>query len=374
MNQVCRWGFLSTAGIGKKNWRAIRRSGNGQVVAVASRKQSSAQQFIDECQQWEPFGPEPQAVEGYQELIDRPDIDAIYNPLPTALRKEWTLKAIAAGKHVLGEKPAGVHAGDVEEILAAAKAKGVQYMDGVMFMHSGRMLHLRQVLDEGSTIGAIRRVATQFSFCGDETFRTENIRSMSQSEPHGCLGDLGWYCLRMILWTLQWQPPRQVIAHTLATIQGKGSPSPVPASFSGELFYDQGLSASFFCSFLTHHQQWCHISGDRGFASIEDFVLPFHGTEVDFHVSQHHFMADGCDFHMERHTKRHAVPEYSSGRPTAQEVSLFQKFSQLVLDRNHDPSWGQMTLATQQLLDACWQSAQSNGAPVAIDSGRFAKV
>jgi hypothetical protein len=55
-------------------------------------------------------------------------------------------------------------------------------------------------------------------------------------------------------------------------------------------------------------------------------------------------------------------------------VSLFQKFSQLVLDRNHDPSWGLMTLATQQLLDACWQSAQSNGAPVAIDSGRFAKI
>ncbi len=135
----CRWGILSTAGIAKKNWRAIRMSGNGVVRAVASRNLESANAFIDACQTEVPFEERPQSVEGYQALLNRNDIDAVYIPLPTGLRKEWILAAARAGKHILAEKPAALTSEDLREILDECEKHQVQYMDGVMFMHSQRL-------------------------------------------------------------------------------------------------------------------------------------------------------------------------------------------------------------------------------------------
>ncbi len=364
--KVCRWGFMSTAGIGKKNWRAVRRSGNGTIVAVASRSLDSANAFIDECQKYEPFSPTPVALDSYEKLLADKNVDAVYIPLPTGMRKEWILKAIAAGKHVMAEKPAGLHASDLEEILAKAEEKHVQYMDGVMFMHSERLPKLREVLDDGVSVGAIRRIATQFSFYGDEIFRTSNIRSISQSEPHGCLGDLGWYCIRMILWTLNWQMPKSVIGRTLTPFRGHGSQEEVPGEFSADLFFDDGVSASFYCSFMANHQQWFHVTGEKGYVLLNDFVLPYCGPEVAFDVVQNEFVADGCEFHMENHQTRHAVHEYASGRATAQEVSLFRNFGHFVGNGKLDNRWGQYTLKTQRVMDALWESSKRNAQQVAI--------
>lgn len=368
---TCRWGILSTAGIAKKNWKAIRRSGNATVAAVASRSASSAAKFIEECQSFEPFAQVPDAVEGYDALLQRKDIDAVYIPLPTGLRTEWVLKAANAGKHVLAEKPAGMNAGEVNEILRTCEKNKVQYMDGVMFMHSARLPKLRATLDDGKSVGEIRRVMTQFSFCGDEAFLKTNIRSMSPTEPHGCLGDLGWYCIRMILWTLKWKAPRQVIGRTLREIQGNGSPEGVPGEFAADLLFDNGLSASFYCSFLTQHQQWVNISGDKGFVTIPDFVLPYHGPEVGYDVCNNEFVTDGCDFFMDHHVRKETENEYSQGRATAQEVSLFRNFSSLVNSGKLDPHWGKITLATQMIIDAAFQSARNGSKPVDIPADVF---
>ena len=111
---LCRWGILSTAGIARKNWQAIHNSGNGTIVAVASRDAAKAQQFIDECQADVSFATAPEAIGGYDELLGRDDIDAVYIPLPTGLRKEWVIKAAQAGKHVMCEKPCAIHADGFE--------------------------------------------------------------------------------------------------------------------------------------------------------------------------------------------------------------------------------------------------------------------
>ncbi len=360
----CRWGILSTAGIARKNWRAIRRSGNGVIVGVASRNRSSAKSFIDECQSAEPFAQTPDAIEGYQTLLDRKDIDAVYIPLPTGLRTEWVLAAARAGKHIVAEKPAGLNAGEVEQILDTCTKHGVQYMDGVMFMHSARLPQIRKTLDDGISVGNIRRISTQFSFCSDSEFRSKNIRSSSLAEPHGCLGDLGWYCIRMILWTMGWKKPLHVVGRTIDVFQGEGSPQPVPAEFSGEMQFEGGVSAGFYCSFKTHHQQWAHISGDKGFVYVPDFVLPFHSAEVGFEVSNNEFLVDGCDFNMEKHLRMETVREYSSGRLPAQEVNLFHTFNQIVLSGKRQDVWGQMTLDTQRVLDALWSSANQGSKPI----------
>ena len=124
-------------------------------------------------------------------MLANEEIDAIYLPLPTGLRAEWAIKAAQAGKHLLCEKPCGIDLAELDEILAACKEAGVQFMDGVMFMHSARLKDLRQTLDDGKSVGKLRRIATQFSFCALEEFLTGNIRMHSDLEPSGLHGRLG---------------------------------------------------------------------------------------------------------------------------------------------------------------------------------------
>ena len=362
----CRWGILGTAGIARKNWKAIRLAGNASVVAVASRNEASAKRFIDECSAQVPFETKPAAVGSYEALLARDDIDAVYIPLPTALRREWVIKAAEAGKHVLGEKPAALNAKEVSEMLDACKRHKVQYMDGVMFMHSQRLPMLRTLLDDPNQLGQVRRLVSQFSFAGDAAFCESNIRTSSDLEPYGCLGDLGWYCVRFFLWALKGQLPTEVRARTLTPLQGKSSPSPVPGELSAELIFPGGVSASFYCSFLTENQQWMHVSGSKGYLKLNDFVLPFHSPEVEAFVGQDVFNVDNCVFNMENHVHRFAVAEYSAGASNAQEVNMIRTFSDLIIQKKVDEQWPEWTLKTQQVLDACFKSAAQNGAAVTL--------
>lgn len=139
---ICRWGILGTAEIARKNWLAIRNAENCALTAVASREPERCRRFIAECQRHAPFDPPPRPFASYEELLASDTVDAVYVPLPTSIRKAWLIRAADAGKHVLSEKPAGASADDVREILAACRRNGVQFMDGVMFMHSGRMVEM----------------------------------------------------------------------------------------------------------------------------------------------------------------------------------------------------------------------------------------
>lgn len=362
----CRWGILGTAGIARKNWKAIRLAGNASVVAVASRNEASAERFIHECSSQVPFEKCPAAVGSYEALLERQDVDAVYIPLPTALRREWVIKAAEAGKHVLGEKPAALNAMEVAEMLSACKRNKVQYMDGVMFMHSQRLPMIRKILDDQNQLGQLRRMASQFSFAGDAAFCETNIRTSSELEPYGCLGDLGWYCARFFLWVLKGQMPVEVRARTLTPLQGKSSPAPVPGEFSAELIFPGGVSASFYNSFLTENQQWVHLSGSQGYLKVNDFVLPYHAPEVEAFVGKDVFNIDNCVFNMENHLQRFATLEYASGAANAQEMNMIRTFSDLVLKKSIDDQWPDWTLKTQKILDACFLSASQNGQAVAV--------
>ncbi|MEZ6124149.1 MAG: Gfo/Idh/MocA family oxidoreductase [Planctomycetaceae bacterium] len=363
-DKTCRWGFLSTAGIAMKNWHSVAASGNGQVVAVASRSVEKAQKFIDACQVSVPVCHSVDAVGSYDALLQRSDIDAVYIPLPTGLRTEWVVKAANAGKHVMVEKPCGVTADDVQAMIDACNKAGVQLMDGVMFMHSARLPQLRAVLDDGVSVGDIRRIASQFSFCADEAWVASNIRASSDLEPAGCLGDLGWYTIRMTLWTMKYEMPTEVRGRILFGASRADSPHPVPMEFQGELHFASGVSATFYNSFRGNHQQWVNISGSKGYVELKDFVLPYFGSSSSFDVANHNFVADGCRFNMEKHLKTVSVPEYSNNAATAQETNLFRNFAELVLSGKVDPHWPDIALKTQIVLDAALQSAHNNCVPV----------
>lgn len=228
-----RIGILSTAGIARKNWRAIRDSGNAVVTAVASRDPARSRQFIDLCQSEAPADTAPAALGSYEALINAKDVDAVYIPLPTGLRKEWVLRAAAAGKHVICEKPCGLKLADVIEMTDACEKHGVQFMDGVMFMHNPRLGRLREVLDDPKAVSPIKRMMSVFTFAGDETFFEGNIRIHAALEPTGCLGDLGWYCIRFGLWVMNWRLPAEATGRILTARGNRLKPGTAATDFWG---------------------------------------------------------------------------------------------------------------------------------------------
>jgi predicted dehydrogenase len=238
-------------------------------------------------------------------------------------------------------------------------------MDGVMFMHSRRLPLLRQVLDDLELVGPVRRISSQFSFRASDEFLAQNIRVHGDLEPLGCLGDLGWYNIRLSLWVCQGRLPERVAGRILGQHR-RGGGQLVPTEFSGELFFPGGVSASFYCSFLAENQQWAHVSGTRGAVRMDDFVVPFYGCESAFEVSALVLHKRGCDFNLENHARRFAVHEYSNSAPDSQETNMIRTFAQIVLSRQLEPRWGQIALETQQVLDACLQSAREDGKLAAV--------
>ena len=363
---TCRWGILGTANIARKNWEGIRHAENSILTAVASRSVERAAQFINECQASVPHQPAPRAIGTYEGLLQAKDVDAVYIPLPTGIRKEWVIRAAEAGKHVLVEKPVGCNAADVAEMLDACRLHRVQFMDGVMFMHSRRLNRLREVLDDGTSVGRIRRISSAFSFCAPDEWVNSNIRASGELEPLGCLGDLGWYTIRFALWVMNYQMPLQVSGRMLTQARRPDSRSDVPMEFSAELFFANGVSATFYNSFVTENQQWANVAGTKGFLTVPDFVLPFYGCESAFGVHNATFQADGCQFNMEEHTRRIAVREPSNNALNAQETNLFRKFSELALGGKPDEFWSDIALRTQQVMDACLASARQEGKLIAL--------
>ena len=250
MNKL-RFGILSTADIGRKNWKAIFNSGNCHRYRRGQPRRG-AQPRIHPRNASAKFRLPPNRLRSAvtRNCSRRQNVDAVYIPLPTGLRKEWVLRAAAAGKHVVCEKPCGVSLADVQEMMDACRKNRVQFMDGVMFMHNPRLARVREVLDDGKSVGPVRRISSAFSFLGAGGFFRDNIRVDGRLEPAGCLGDLGWYCIRFTLWAMNWQLPHTVTGRILSQSEPTGGRMPAPTEFSAELFFDGGVSAGFYCSFL----------------------------------------------------------------------------------------------------------------------------
>jgi predicted dehydrogenase len=354
--QKLRIGFLSTAGIGRKNWKAIFHSSNAVVSAVASRDAQKSRQFIDDCQREFAFAETPRAFGSYEELLASPDVDAVYVPLPTALRKDLVVRAAQNGKHVLCEKPCAASLAELEEMLAACQKHSVQFLDGVMFMHSPRLPKIREILDDGTSLGRLQRLSSLFSFYLGEDFFRNNIRADAALEPAGCLGDLGWYSIRFFLWTLNWQLPHTVTAKILAQ-----SASGAPTEFSAELFFDGGVSAEFYSSFLTARQQIIAVGGRNGWLRMPDFVHPRNGYEPTFELNQAEVRADS-----DVKCPPGADPA-GFGHATAQDTRMWRNFANQIFSGKLNDDWPMWARQTQKVLDACLEAGRC-GAPVKLES------
>jgi predicted dehydrogenase len=163
-----RFGIMSCGSIARKLARAMLLVGPAvDVAAVASRSGDKARLFAAE--NGLPAGTRLHG--SYEALLDDPDIDAIYLPLPTSLHPKWATAAAERGKHLLLEKPTALCVADLDPILAACEASGVQFMDSTMWMHNPRTAKMRQLIADQSTIGDVRVVSSfffaAFGFCSN---------------------------------------------------------------------------------------------------------------------------------------------------------------------------------------------------------------
>lgn len=354
-----RFGILGAADIARKNWQAIRNSGNATVAAVASRDVQRCQAFIDACQHSAPMGHEVRALASYDEILASGDIDAVYVPLPTGLRAEWVIKAANAGKHIVCEKPCATSLDELKTMLDACRANKVQFLDGVMFMHSRRLEAMRAEIS--NSIGALKRITSAFSVYGDEEFFANNIRANTKLEPFGALGDLGWYNIRLSLWANREKLPRAVTGRIL-----KEGANRSINEFSGELLFEGGVSATFYASFISSWEQWAIITGATGVIRLNDFVLPAFGDRVSFDVFNPSLAIDVCNYNFETKHRPIATAEYSNSHTTAQETNLFRNFSAHVRKGALNEDWFSTAYNTQRVLEACLRSARANSAEVTL--------
>jgi len=353
MNKL-RVGFLSTANIGRKNWKAIRSSGNCVVSAVASRDLAKSRAFIDECQKTHPFEKIPVAMGSYEDLFASPAVDAIYFPLPTGLRKDVVIRAAEHGKHVICEKPCASNTAELEEMIAACRRHSVQFIDGVMFMHGPRLPRIREILDNTQKVGPIRRITSAFSFYAGENFFHHNIRADGALEPTGSLGDLGWYSIRFALWVLKWQMPESVLGKILSESVSVSGRTSAPSEFTATLFYPGGLTVEFYSSFRAGHQQWAHVSGQNGWLRLPDFIHPFNSYEPAFEVNREIITVPTgakCPAGVDPMEYGHAV---------SQDTRLWRNFADQVASDRLNEDWPMWSLKTQKVVDACHESAKRN--------------
>jgi xylose dehydrogenase (NAD/NADP) len=117
VSAAVRWGFLSTARINARLLAAAEKTDQAEVVAVASREPDRAEAYASE------HGI-PHAYGSYERLLEDEEIDAVYISLPNSMHVEWSIRALAAGKHVLCEKPLTRSSGEAEEAFDAAERAG----------------------------------------------------------------------------------------------------------------------------------------------------------------------------------------------------------------------------------------------------------
>jgi predicted dehydrogenase len=194
-----KWGVLSTANIGvKRVIPAIMAGQRGVVAAIASRDAERATRIAATFGITRSYG-------NYQSLLDDPEIEAIYNPLPNHLHVEWTVKALEAGKHVLCEKPIGLNAAEAQAIVAARDRSGRRVIEAFMVRYHPQWQRVRTLVRTGR-IGSVRAIQSAFVFT---VLDPRNVRNQADIGG-GALYDVGCYPIVTARYVFGTEPNRAI--------------------------------------------------------------------------------------------------------------------------------------------------------------------
>jgi predicted dehydrogenase len=249
-----RWGIIGTARIARKAFVPAVAAAGGVITTVAGRELSRASQYAAETGI-------ARAVQGYQALLDDPDVDALYIPLPNALHAEWTARALQAGKAVLCEKPLCGTLAETEQVLAVARETGTPLWEAFVFPFHEQMARIRGLLADGA-IGELREIQSGFHFMLDHPGDFRLRRGMAG----GSLNDVGCYPVRLAVELLHGE---QESAWATAILGGDG----VDVDLQGSLGYSGHQRLTLSCGFLRSDDRFARLLGTAGQIHITD---PFH--------------------------------------------------------------------------------------------------
>jgi predicted dehydrogenase len=263
-----RWGVLSAANISVKHVApAIHASHNGRLVAVGSRNPQRAREAYA-------FAPDIRIYGDYQSVLDDPEMEAIYIPLPNSLHAEWTIKALRAGKHVLCEKPLAVTAEQGLMMVETASDTGMLLMEAFMYrFHPQTVWALAQVAE--GRIGTIKLVRASFAF--NVQSRPHDIR-LQAALAGGSLMDVGCYPINFC---------RAVFGHTPVAVGARvytPADGEVERAASAVLDFDDGCFGLIDSNLELPARQVSEIIGDAGSITIP---LPFTPGNIETVVVLH---------------------------------------------------------------------------------------
>jgi predicted dehydrogenase len=227
------------------------------VAAVAARDVSRAKAFAAK------HGI-ARVRDSYEALLADPDIDAIYNPLPNGLHGEWTRAALAAGKHVLCEKPLTSNAGQARELADAADASGLVLMEAFHYRYHPLMARVRQLIDEGA-VGTVQRMQAVLAF---PLVRSSDIRYRLDLAG-GATMDAGCYPVNLLRF-LAGTEPKVVSAH--AKLRSPGVDRAMTAQLRFPNGVDGTMTASLWSSKLLGLS--VRVWGDGGWLRVFNYVMP----------------------------------------------------------------------------------------------------
>jgi D-xylose 1-dehydrogenase (NADP+, D-xylono-1,5-lactone-forming) len=248
-------GLLSTANINEKLVAGARLVDEVEVVAVASRNASRAREQADALGI-------PRALGSYEELLDDPDVDAVYISLPNSMHVDWSVLSLEAGKHVLCEKPLARSVEPVERAFDAASEAGRVLAEAFMWRHHPQALRLVELVPR---VGELRVVRVQFSFALHSLDPASNIRLSGELEG-GALMDVGCYCVSAA----------RLVAGEPEAVTGQQVTGEVDLRFTGTLSLPGDVLGHFDCGVDTTDRSELEVVGSEGSLFLAD---PFHALE-----------------------------------------------------------------------------------------------
>ncbi len=264
-----RWGIIGTANIARTAFLPALRVAGGVAEAVAGRDE-------ERTRHWAAEHGARRAITGYQNLIDDPDVDVLYNALPNSLHARWTIAALRAGKPVLCEKPLCGTLADTELVLEVAQETGTLLWEAFVFPFNEQMDRLRSLVADGA-IGELREVQSDFHFT---VSRPDNIR-LSAALEGGALRDVGCYPVRL---AQEFFGEHEGAWATRVVAGGAGQEAGgVDIETWGSLGYSGGRRLLLSCGMRRGVETFSRLLGDKGQIHVSNLFHPRAGDAVVLH-------------------------------------------------------------------------------------------
>jgi predicted dehydrogenase len=258
-----RWGVLSTARITDDVIPGLQRSTKNEVVAVASREKTVAQEFARRNHLAQSFG-------SYDDMLNDPAIDCVYIPLPNHLHEEWTRRAIHKGKHVLCEKPFVADPSVARELFSLAAERGVHLAEAFMYRHHPKTHALKAIVESGE-LGDVHTIRSWFTYPADDV--AEDIRFQPGMDG-GALRDVGSYPVSMSNHLLD-DEPESVTAMGVCDARG------IDERFYATMRYARGVVSVFDCSMRSHLGYGVTVVGSTGAVTL---ACPWYSHQPPAHL------------------------------------------------------------------------------------------